>query len=357
MQTEDIEIILGNSNKRFSGVTSTMLQVLSHQQKLASVGVLGGHNMPNSVRTLSYLAFIRLCRRPLADGRCRIFHARRNDEMIQALVAKKLFGAKIKIAFTSTAQRHHSRFSRWLMRQMDAIISTCSEAASYLVERKPDIIIPHGVDLTTYTPAVSRESAWRETQLPGRLGIGIFGRVRYSKGVDILVDATIPLLAKYPDLTIVICGECAPKDQAFLQQLQRAIARAQLSERFVFLGKQPFSALPTLFQSMTVVAALSRQEGFGLTPLEAMACGTAVITSKAGAWPDIIRNGVDGYCLSTDNVSDVTDKLDSMLANLDKTYGMGKAARTYMVNEYSVEREAERLTNFLRSLIALEHPL
>lgn len=352
IHTDGVEIILGNSNKRFSGVTSTMLQVLRYQQKRANVAVLGTHNMPETVHTLSYLRFVWLCRRPLPNGRHRVFHARRNDEMIQALIAKKLFGAKIKIAFTSTAQRQHSGFSRWLMRQMDAIISTCSEAASYLVERPADVIIPHGVDIATFTPALSRALAWQETQLPGRVGIGIFGRVRHSKGVDILVEAVMPLLPKYPDLTVVVCGECAPKDQAFLAELQKTITDAQVSDRFVFLGKQPFSSLPKLFQSMSLVAALSRKEGFGLTPLEAMACGTAVITSEAGAWRDIIRNGIDGFCISTDDVRAVTAKIDLLLGDLESTYAMGEKARAYMVDAYSVEREAERLTDFLRGLAA-----
>ncbi|MDB0061487.1 hypothetical protein N9F07_00275 [Octadecabacter sp.] len=125
MNTDDVEIILGNSNKRFSGVTSTMLQVLNYQQERVAVAVLGKHNMPDSVQTLNFFNFIRICRKPLRDGRYRTFHARRNDEMIQGLIAKRVFGAKIKIAFTSTAQRNHSRFSRWLMRQMDGLITTC----------------------------------------------------------------------------------------------------------------------------------------------------------------------------------------------------------------------------------------
>ncbi|MFT6793932.1 MAG: mannosyltransferase [Rubritalea sp.] len=64
---------------------------------------------------LTFRQFTKLCKSTHPDGEPRIFHARRNDEMIQSLIAKKLFGAKIKIVFTSTAQRHHSRFTRWLM--------------------------------------------------------------------------------------------------------------------------------------------------------------------------------------------------------------------------------------------------
>ncbi|NNL56262.1 MAG: glycosyltransferase family 1 protein, partial [Pseudomonadales bacterium] len=119
MHSESIQLLLGNSNRRFSGVTSTMLQVLPCQAELAGVAVVGRHHVPPPYTTLNFFDFIRLCRQPLPDGRYRVFHARRNDEMIQALIAKKLFGAKIKIAFTSTAQREHSSFSRWLMQQMD----------------------------------------------------------------------------------------------------------------------------------------------------------------------------------------------------------------------------------------------
>ncbi|MGB5323949.1 MAG: hypothetical protein WBN40_00815, partial [Pseudomonadales bacterium] len=129
MNNPDIRLILGNSGKRFSGVTSTMLQVLSVQSRRVGTAILGAHHVPAGYPTLGFFDFVRLARKPLPDGSWRVFHARRNDEMIQALLATKLFGAKIKIAFTSTAQREHSGFSRWLMQQMDAVITTSSAAA------------------------------------------------------------------------------------------------------------------------------------------------------------------------------------------------------------------------------------
>ena len=89
------QLILGNSNKRFSGVTSTMLQVLPHQKELMEVAVLGKHHLTDDTQWLTFRQFTKLCKNTLADGAPRIFHARRNDEMIQALIAKKLFGAQM----------------------------------------------------------------------------------------------------------------------------------------------------------------------------------------------------------------------------------------------------------------------
>ena len=100
------QLILGNSNKRFSGVTSTMLQTLPEVQKLMPLAVMGHHHLPSGTPT------IRVWELVSQSDKTRIFHARRNEEMIQALAARKL-GAKIKIIFTSTAQSHHTRFTRW----------------------------------------------------------------------------------------------------------------------------------------------------------------------------------------------------------------------------------------------------
>ncbi|MBT8045310.1 MAG: glycosyltransferase family 4 protein, partial [Verrucomicrobiae bacterium] len=266
----ETELILGNSNPRFSGVTSTMLQVLRYQKDLMKVAVLGAHHLPEDVKPVTFSQLINLCKKPLPDGRYRVFHARRNNEVIQALLLKKLFGAKIRIAFTSTAQRKHSWITRYLIRQSDAIISTCSAAASY-IDGGPDIIIPHGIDLNTYQPTDDRPALWQELGYPGKYGIGIFGRVRHQKGVDLLIHAAIPLLKKHPDYTAVICGETTPDNQSFQDKLQAEINAAGLSDRFIFLGRQPFSELPKLFRAMSIVTALSRNEGFGLTVPEAMA--------------------------------------------------------------------------------------
>jgi len=336
------ELILGNSNKRFSGVTSTMLQVLPYQKEIMSVAVLGKHHLPDDIPHLNYREFIKLCKKPLADGSLRIFHARRNDEMIQAWIAKKLFGAKIKIVFTSTAQRHHSKFTRWLMSKMDAIITTCTAAGSYL--KKPaDIVIPHGIDIDTYR---SKET----TKASKNIKVGVFGRIRSSKGIDLLIDAIIPILKDHPQVSLTVCGETTPKFQPYLSEQKEKLKKANVSDQVDFLGKVDFDELPNLYRSMDIVCAVSRNEGYGLTPLEAMASGTAVLTSEAGAWKDIVENGKQGYCVPTDNVEAIRERLLHMINNPEELTTMGKAGRAHVEEHYTNKREAEQLCAFFKSL-------
>ena len=347
-QDKNIEVILGNSNPRFSGVTSTMLQTLEVQKSLMPLRVMGKYHLPDPTYSLSFWETATLCKKPLATGKARIFHARRNDEMIQALLLKKLLGARIKILFTSTAQRHHSKFTKWLIAQMDSVISTCHAAANYL-ERPPNIIVPHGIQTDRYYPAKNLSEIRESLNLKGKYTIGILGRVRKQKGVHHFVDACIAQLPNFPDFNAVIVGKITPENTAFVNEQKTKIRAANLDSRIEFLGEQPFAKLPEFFRSMSLVAALSENEGFGLTPLEAMASGVAVLTTKAGAWPEIIENGIQGYCVDN-TLENISGKLGEMLADHKKLIEMGQQGRQLVLKKYTIEREARALCDHYKTM-------
>ena len=343
------EIVLGNSNRRFSGITSTLLQVLPHQLELARIVVLGAHHLPQSAPRVGFFELVKALRTPEADNQTVIFHARRNDEMIQALILKQLVHCRLKILFTSTAQRYHSGFTRWLMSQMDSVISTCSAAASYL-PAQPDTLIPHGVDAARYQPRSMMEGREASEQLSHRKHIGIFGRVRAQKGIDTLIEAALPLLKAHPDWDLVIVGEITPDQRQFVAELKAQAAGSEVLEQVVFTGKQPFDALPSLFRAMTIVTALSRNEGFGLTVLEAMSSGRPVIASRAGAWPDIINPGVDGLIVEPGAITETRSALAKLIDDQGFREQLGRAARQTILDRYTVAREAEHLISHYRAI-------
>lgn len=336
-------LILGNSNKRFSGVTSTMLQTLPAVSKRMPLAVMGKHHLPDETPVVTFRELV-----STKDGTTRLFHARRNDEMIQALAARAL-GAKLKIVFTSTAQRHHTRFTNWLMAKMDGIITTCSGAEAY-IKRGADLVIPHGIDLARFQAPTHKNEAWRKLGFPGEYGIGIFGRVRPQKGIDLLVDSAIPLLKHDPKPTILIVGETTPKFHLYRKNLEEKIAKAGLEKRIIFHGKRPGSELPALFQGMSLVAALSRNEGFGLTVPEAMASGCAVLASHAGAWKDIVTDDLHGKLVPCDDLPATKAALKELLASdLEK---MGEAGRQHVHQHYTIDREAKALVSFYQKLLS-----
>tara|TARA_A100001234_G_scaffold42641_1_gene34968 strand:- start:1051 stop:2112 length:1062 start_codon:yes stop_codon:yes gene_type:complete len=346
---KSIELIIGNSGRNFSGGTSITIQLLDYQEKEMNLAVLGSRFIPGHIKTLNYFQFLLLTRTKLPNGKLRVFYTRKNNEMIQGLIAKYIFRSKIKIIFSSSAQRSHTKFTKWLMSKMDSIVSTSKKAGSYLI-KEPDKIISHGIDLNRFTLPEDKDKAWQALGFPGSVGIGIFGRVRYSKGIDILVDAALEVLPKHPHATVIICGEIQLEDQTYKNNMLRKITDANLEERILFLGKKPFEDLPRLFQGMTVVAALSRNEGYGLTPLEGMASGAAVLTSSEGVWDELVRDGIDGYVVKTNDVHQTSERLNTLIENSSKTKTMGKNAAKYILENFSVEKEAEQIIKHIRDV-------
>src|SRR5262249_56160598 len=104
-------------------------------------------------------------------------------------------------------------------------------------------------------------------------------------------DGVVRVRPRYPDWTAVITGRTSPDDVGLERELKSRIAAAGLTERIVFLGDVEDISL--WYRRFTLFVAPSRQEGFGLTPLEAMASQTAVVASDAGSYALMVKPGVN----------------------------------------------------------------
>src|SRR5208337_4319726 len=143
-------------------------------------------------------------------------------------------------------------------------------------------------------PPADRRAAFCETGLPGKYAIGAFGRVRRQKGTDLFIEAMCRLLPQYPDFSAVVIGLATVDNRPFLEGLKQRVAAAGLAERIRFLGELPIEEVPRWYQCISIYVFASRVEGFGLTMLEAMAAGDAVVATRAGAAEMIISDGDDG---------------------------------------------------------------
>src|SRR5215468_634627 len=261
----DLQLIVPNLHRRYSGVTATNRMVAPKLAKMFRAAWLGS-DAPDGITRMGFADLLKLWRRrkPL------IWHARRNDEMMVGVLLRAL-GWPLKLVFTSAAQRHHTWLTRWLIRQMDAIIATSDISASFL--KREATVIMHGVDTEAYAPPADRATAFAEAALPGRYAIGCFGRVRAQKGSDVFVDAMCRLLPRYPDFTAVMVGAITPEQTVFAGELTRQIAAAGLTSRIVITGELPIEEVQRWYRRLTIYAFTSRNEGFGLTLIEAMAAG------------------------------------------------------------------------------------
>jgi mannosyltransferase len=342
-----IDVVIPNFNWRFSGVTAVNRRMAPLLAERCRIAWIGPHR-PAQVPALRLGGLLRLHRLARAAPAA-IWHARRNVEMIVGL-ALKCLGFRFTLVFTSEAQRHHTWITRFLIARMDAIIATSEAGAGFL--RVPATIIPHGIDTAVYRPPADRRAAFAATGLPGTYGIGAFGRVRAQKGSDVFVAAMCRLLPKYPQFTAVVIGLAAVEHHSFMEGLRRMVADAGLEDRVRFLGELPVDEVPLWYQRIAIYAFTSRVEGFGLTILEAMAAGAALVAARAGAAEMVVVPGETGVLVPPGDVDALVAALEPLMQNPERAADMGRRGRARVVSDFSIETEAERIAAFYARLVA-----
>lgn len=139
-------------------------------------------------------------------------------------------------------------------------------------------VIPLGYDAARFTPAtVSSHSDSR----PYLLHVG---QAYPHKNLERLIQAFAWIAPHHPELQLVLAGKPHPTQSPRLQALVRQLG---LQHRVEFRAYVPFDALPALYQGAVALVYPSLWEGFGLPVLEAMACGTPVITSLGSGTEEV----------------------------------------------------------------------
>ena len=347
MRHPNPDVIVLNIKQRYTGVSATinaLVPLQMHQWRLGYCGT----TLSNGVEGMTAKQALALSRQPPTGRAFRIWHVRRDPEMMLGIFARDVLRLPIKLVFTSAAQHLHGRFPRWLISKMDAVISTTPLAASFVPNTTA--VVPHGIDLSRFAPSPDKLKAWADSGLPGQYGIGVFGRVRPDKGSDVFVDAMIEALPHLPGATAVIAGLAQPQHQAYQQALIDKIAQAGLSERIVFLGEVPAGEVHRWYQHCLLCVACPRYEPFGLTPFEAAATGCALVCSRTGAFEQLVLPGVTGELVDTGDAPGLAQAVRQVLADLPTAVQMGHAARERVSQVFSLSKEAEGIGRVYQQL-------
>lgn len=165
--------------------------------------------------------------------------------------------------------------------------------------------------------------------------IGVVARLESIKGVDYVIPAFAKVLQSKPECRLLIVGEGKLRPM-MEQQLQQCNIPAEMVE---WVGRVDYEKLAGMYAQMDIVWVPSRSEGFGLSAVEAMAQGCAVVASRTGGLVEIIDDGNDGLLFNNGEPDDLAEKTLLLLNNTEKTQSIscnaiGKAKR-YAFAHYS----------------------
>jgi len=229
-------------------------------------------------------------------------------------------------------------FSKWKYRHVDVFIAVSRMIASMLVEDgiPPDRIevVHDGVNISAVdrTPALD---VHKELWLPhGSPVVGNVAALVPHKGQKVLIDAAAIVVRKMPDVRFVILGEGELR-----QTLERQVKDLGL-DRHVFLPGFKADILG-LQKSFDVFVMSSLTEGLGSSMLDAMACGTPVVGTRAGGIPEAIDDGRTGLLVRPNHADELAAAIMRLLADSTLRQRLGAAGRAHVEAEFSVDKMVE----------------
>jgi len=174
--------------------------------------------------------------------------------------------------------------------------------------------------------------------------VGYIGRMSREKGVLNLVEA-IPMLCNQMNGVKFLLGGDGP----LLEQIREELAGIITEDQASVPGWIPYNELPGYLNDMKLLVLPSYYEGLPNIVLEAMACGTPVLSSRVGAVPDMITDGETGFIMEDNSPECITENVIRALnyPNLDQ---ISQNAHGFVEKEYSYEALKEKWRKLLASL-------
>jgi len=250
-----------------------------------------------------------------------------------------------------------AKYAELMMRkaiERSALVFTVSEASRrdilrFFPRTEPDrvCVVPNAIDPALLAdPGADEMDRVRERyQIRGRFVL-YAGNIKPHKNLSRLVEA-FALLKQRPgfdDLKLLIIGDEASR----YGSLRRSVEAAGVRPEVRFFGFVPESTLAALYRLASVFAFPSLYEGFGLPPLEAMACGTPVVTSRLSSLPEVVGEAavlVDPY-----SVEDIAHGLGRVLEDAELRARLVAAGRE-RVGHFSWQRSVKSIhSGYMKAL-------
>lgn len=211
---------------------------------------------------------------------------------------------------------------RWLVNRADQVLAVSQYTRQRLIDNglPPERIqvLPNCLDPFYQPPTTLEKPAYlldRYGLQPGRKVLLTIARLSAHegyKGYDRVLESLPGLLPGFPDLYYILAGKYDPVEKARLDVI---IEQLQLRDHVLFTGFLPDAEVMDHYRLADVFIMPSKQEGFGLVFIEAMACGTPAIGGDQDGSPEALCPGELGYTTHPDDPASIVETITQVLRN------------------------------------------
>lgn len=250
-------------------------------------------------------------------------------------VHQEVFRKSLKTPFAQIASFLEGKLMPLVYRNIQVITvspSSKQEILRHKLTKTEPIVIYNGVDINKFIPG-------QKSKKPLILYLG---RLQHYKSLHIFLEAAKQLLDKIPEAKFVIAGE-----GEYRKKLERYAQKIGILDEINFLGRVTEEEKVKLFQKAWVFVNPSMMEGWGITTLEAAACGTPAVASDVPGLRDSIKNPHSGFLVTYGKSSEFAERILELIEDKDLRYKFSKQAIEWS-NTFTWEKSA---TEFYKIVI------
>ncbi|MDP9351410.1 MAG: glycosyltransferase [Chloroflexota bacterium] len=263
-----------------------------------------------------------------------------------------------------TSPRERIAVEQRVVREADRVIAQCpcelrELLADYGAQAEKVALIPAAVNTERFHP-IAQQQARQMLGLPPHLPLLVYvGRLLPRKDVRNIVRALALLVRGVradaePPRLLVVGGESAEPDPAItpeIGELHKLAGDLGMSHLVEFVGHKQPDVLHLYYSAADAAITTPWYEPFGLTPLEAMACGAPVVGSAVGGIPFTVQHGVSGLLVPPRDPTALAEAVGSLLSQPELRERMGAAARARVEREFTWATVASRVEALYHSML------
>jgi glycosyltransferase involved in cell wall biosynthesis len=223
-----------------------------------------------------------------------------------------------------------------------------AESTNFLDLKARCEIVPLGIDWETYKSLPVKGAFRKRSGLGGQTPLVLFlGRINFTKGLDLLVPAFASLLKELPEAHLALVG---PDNEGYGSKVKRWCAEQGIQEKVVFVGHLGADDVREAYVDADVFVLPSYTESFGLTVVEAMACGCPVVLSdQVKIWREVQHAGA-GLVTGID-ADEIAEALYFLLTHKQEAMAMGVRGREVVEKRFTWDRIVDKFTKVYQDLI------
>jgi glycosyltransferase involved in cell wall biosynthesis len=218
--------------------------------------------------------------------------------------------------------------------------STADDLARRGFDRDRIDVIPNGVDLDFYQPDAAALRFREPTLL-------YLGRLKKYKRIDLIIEAFARVRTAVPAARLIIAGQGDARPA-----LEAQVHRLGLDNAVRFPGFVTDEEKRDLFRRAWVHLLTSPKEGWGITNIEAAACGTPTIASDSPGLRDSVEDGRTGFLVPHGDVAALSARIEQLLGNPELQRQLGEQALAF-ARHFTWDRAAEDTEKFLENVVGI----